>query len=89
MSESRIRRSAQVVARELGHDDGGVLLHLESGNYHGLNPSGWKIWCLIDGERTAGELVTELRARLDDAPPQLEEEVGRFLEGLRERDLIA
>jgi hypothetical protein len=89
LRESRIQKNPRVVARDLGQDGGGVLLHLESGSYHGLNRTGWAIWRLIDGERTAGELLTELRARLDDASAELEDDLATFLEGLRERELIA
>lgn len=88
LEENRIRKSPHVVARVLGEDGGGVLLHLESGSYHGLNPVGWQIWDLIDGERGSGEILVELGARLDNAPPSLEEDVKTFLDGLRERDLI-
>jgi Coenzyme PQQ synthesis protein D (PqqD) len=85
--ENRIKKNPRVVAHELAQD-GGVLLHLESGSYHRLNPIGWQIWDLIDDERTSGKILTELGARLDDAPPSFEEDVRRFLDGLRERDLI-
>jgi hypothetical protein len=86
--ENRIRKSPHVVARVLGQDGGGVLLHVESGSYHGLNAVGWQIWDLIDGERSSGQILLELGARLDNAPPSLEEDVRKFLDGLRERDLI-
>ena len=88
MEENRIRKSPHVVARVLGEDGGGVLLHLESGSYHGLNPVGWQIWDLIDGERSSGEILVELGARLGNPPPSLGEDVRTFLDGLRERDLI-
>lgn len=84
-----IRRNPQVVYRELAGEGGGVLLHLESGAYHGLNETGSLIWDLIDGERTFDVLVAELRLRLDGAPEDLDAETERFLADLRERDLIA
>jgi hypothetical protein len=84
-----IRRNPQVVYRELAGEGGGVLLHLESGAYHGLNETGLLIWGLIDGERTFDELVAELREQLEDAPDDLGDQTGRFLADLRERDLIA
>jgi hypothetical protein len=84
-----IRRNPQVVYRELAGEGGAVLLHLESGAYHGLNETGVLIWSLIDGERTLDELVAELRERLDGAPEDLGAETERFLTDLRERDLLA
>jgi hypothetical protein len=87
--EGVIRKNPQVVYRELAGEGGGVLLHLESGAYHGLNETGLLIWSLIDGERTVAELVTELEGRLEDAPHDLGDQTGRFLADLRDRDLIA
>lgn len=84
-----IRRNPQVVYRELAGDGGGVLLHLESGAYHGLNETGSLIWDLLDGERDFTALVADLREQLDDAPDDLGAETERFLAALRERDLIA
>jgi hypothetical protein len=84
-----IRRNPQVVYRELAGEGGGVLLHLESGAYHGLNETGSLIWDLLDGTRGFDALVAELRKQLDDAPDDLDDEIERFLADLRERDLIA
>jgi hypothetical protein len=83
-----LRKNPQVVYRALA-GEGGVLLHLESGAYHGLNEVGTLIWGLLDEERTLDELVTELRERLLDPPEDLRGEVERFLADLRERDLLA
>jgi Coenzyme PQQ synthesis protein D (PqqD) len=84
-----IRKNPQVVYRELAGEGGGVLLHLESGAYHGLNETGILIWDLIDGERTFDTLVADLREQLADPPDDLDEEAARFLADLRARDLIA
>jgi hypothetical protein len=84
-----IRKNPQVAYRELSGESGAVLLHLETGAYHGLNSTGILIWDLIDGERTRPALVAALREQLDDAPEDLDAEVERFLGDLRERDLIA
>ena len=83
-----IRTNPQAVYRELA-GGGGVLLHLESGAYHGLNETGSLIWDLLDGERDLTALVADLRQQLDDAPDDLGAETERFLADLRERDLIA
>ncbi|HWM13599.1 MAG TPA: PqqD family protein [Gaiellaceae bacterium] len=83
-----IKKNPQVVYRALA-GEGGVLLHLESGAYHGLNEVGTLIWGLLDEERTLDQLVAELRERLLDPPEDLRGEVERFLADLRERDLLA
>ncbi len=44
-----IRKNPQVVYRTLA-GEGGVLLHLESGAYHGLYEVGTLIWGLLDEE---------------------------------------
>lgn len=69
-------------------EDQAVLLHLESGAYHELNPVGAEIWELLDGERGPGEIAAELRARVTDPPADLEAVVTDYLSELRERDLV-
>lgn len=65
-----------------------VLLHLESGAYHELNPVGARIWDLVDGDRSAAEIADELRSRVEDPPEELPEIVTRYLVELRDRDLV-
>jgi Coenzyme PQQ synthesis protein D (PqqD) len=86
--EARIKRNPQVVYREVG-DGGGVLLHLDSGAYHGVNRIGTVIWELLDGERTRADVVAALSDKLEDPPAELEADVDAFLDGLQERDLIS
>jgi hypothetical protein len=87
--DARISKNAQVVSRALGEGEGGVLLHLESGQYHGLNGAGWMAWQVIDGHKGLVDIVTSLRQSFDDAPAHLEADITEFLEGLLARDLIA
>jgi Coenzyme PQQ synthesis protein D (PqqD) len=88
MNEQRkITRNEEVVYRELAAGEGAVLLHVESGAYHGLNGTGSLIWSLIDGDRTRDDIVRELRAQLDDPPSGIEDDVERFLDDLRQRNL--
>jgi hypothetical protein len=86
MVTAGIEKNDLVVFRELAA--GGVLLHLRTGQYHGVNSLGAVIWSLLDGERTQKAVVAEVRARLQDSPPTLEADVERFLDGIRRRDLI-
>jgi hypothetical protein len=85
-SDTKLRRDPQVVYREI-EGDGGVLLHLESGQYHGVNDTGLAVWELLDGERTVAEVIAEFRSRVDDAPGALDQEVREFLGGLSARRL--
>jgi Coenzyme PQQ synthesis protein D (PqqD) len=83
---SRILRNPDVTYRDL--EEGGVLLHLQSGAYHGLNSTGSAIWNLLDGGPTLGDVVAGLGSKLDQVPESLEQDVAGFLQGLRSRDLV-
>ena len=87
-AESKISRSEKAVARRLEEGEGGVILHLESGAYHGVNEVGVVIWELLETEPTVQQLIENLRDRIDDPPPHLEDDVVSFLTQVRERDLI-
>jgi hypothetical protein len=83
-----VERSDRAVFRELV-EGGGVLLHLDSAAYHGVNEIGALIWSLIgDGGIPFERLMVELRARLEDAPSSLEADVTEFVESLSERELV-
>ena len=83
-----IKKHSQVVYRALGDAEGGVLLHIETGQYHGLNSTGALVWRLIDGASTLADIIAQLRESLSDVPPRLEEDVAHFLRDLQERNLI-
>ena len=86
--DSKVRRNAQVVVRELSPGEGGVLLHLETAQYHGVNPVGLLIWEALEDEATVREVVERVRARVKGAPPQLENDVIGFLSRVHDRDLV-
>lgn len=86
--DTKVMRNPDVVARQLSETEGAVLLHLETGAYHGLNPVGLLVWDQIDGERTVADLIAAVREGVFDPPPQLESDVISFLKGALERDLI-
>lgn len=86
--DAKIRPNPQVVVRELAGDEGGVLLHLDSGRYHGINVVGLLIWEALDGERTVSDIVEVVRARIADAPAELEDDVAEFLVAAQERELV-
>lgn len=86
-TRAAIRRNPEAVYRSLRDGQGGVLLHLGSGQYHGLNQTGAWLWELIDGSRTVPEIAAEFRAR-HDAPDGFDGIVEVFCGRLRERDLV-
>jgi hypothetical protein len=83
-----IRPNPRSTFRELAEGSGGVLLHLDTAAYHGLNEMGVAIWALIEPGITFGALVDALRSRITDAPPSLDDDVATFLGELRQRDLV-
>lgn len=85
---SRVERNENVAFRRLAAGEGGVLLHLESGEYHGINEVGCLIWELVDGERTVDEVAVALRDGVEDPPVDLVGEVIVFLDSLQVRDLV-
>jgi hypothetical protein len=88
LPDTPLRKRPDVVYRELAGDEGGVLLAVDTGAYHGVNPTGLMIWELIDGEHGTDEIVAAFRTRLDDAPADLEQDVVDFLAALHERRLV-
>lgn len=86
--DQMIRPNPRSTFRELAEGSGGVLLHLDTAAYHGLNGIGVAIWSLIQPGIRFGALIDELRAQIPDAPPALDDEVATFLGELRERDLV-
>jgi hypothetical protein len=80
-------RNPRVEYRSLGEEEGGVLLHLDTAAYHGLNGVGALAWSLLDGI-TVEKLLEELRSRLEGIPPTFDEEITEFISDLAERDLV-
>jgi hypothetical protein len=85
---TRIQKNPDVVARALAEPDGGVLLHLDSGAYFGVNQVGLLVWELVDGERTINDIIGALRARVANGPPELEHDVEGFIDSVVQRDLV-
>ena len=86
--DQMIRPNPRSTFRELAEGSGGVLLHLDTAAYHGLNEIGVAIWSLIQPGITFGALVDALRSQITDAPAALDDDVATFLDDLRERDLV-
>jgi hypothetical protein len=84
-----IARGDHAAARMFDDGQGGVVLHVGSGAYHGINRIGAVIWDSLPEEGAAlGDVVARVRAQLDDAPADLEDDVIEFFEQLAERDLV-
>jgi hypothetical protein len=84
----RIVPNPRAVYRKLAEGSGGVVLHLDTAAYHGVNETGAYIWSLLDGGVTFGGVLERLRTDMEGAPDALEDEVRAFVEALRERNLV-
>jgi pyrroloquinoline quinone biosynthesis protein D len=95
LSEDRYRRKAGVVWREeeearqdavealdRGEDasEEGTLIIVDGGAIFELNLLGADVWKLLDGERTAGDIVRELLAVYDVEEEVLAADVAAFLD---------
>jgi Coenzyme PQQ synthesis protein D (PqqD) len=84
-----IRPTTTLAYQELADGVGGVLLHLETGQYHGVNSVGALVWSLVGDGTSFGDLVDAVREQVEDAPEDLADDVAAFLSELHARDLIA
>lgn len=86
---TRVRRNPRVVFRELSGDGGGaVLVHLDTGAYHGLNAVGMVLWELLAEARTVAELEAWLAERVTDVPDTAGADLAAFVADLHARDLV-
>ena len=57
----------------------------EEANYiYTLNKVGQKVWNLIDGKKTLGEIKKNILKKFDTTPEETEKELSRFLKDLKE-----
>lgn len=84
-----LSRNDRVVFRKLAPGQGGVLLHLDTGAYFGLNETGAVLWELVDGrELTVDGLVDEFLSQVTGAPPEARAEIRQYLDALIDRGLL-
>lgn len=83
--ELTFRRNPDVVFRSI--EKGGVLLNTKSGSYHEVNSTAAEIWDALDMPSTRSELLEQMRDRFGDVP-DLDSDIGEFIEMLADRDLI-
>ena len=87
--DTAVSRNPRAAFRKLGEGGGGVILHLDTAEYHGVNEIGSLVWSLLEaGQRTFDSLVESLRADIENPPEDLSKDISEFLEGLQQRDLV-
>jgi Coenzyme PQQ synthesis protein D (PqqD) len=84
-----VQPSPRAVFRRLAPGNGGVLLHLDTAGYFGVNEVGRVLWELLgdDGMRL-DELVAAARRSFDSPPDELPDDVTDFVRALSERGLV-
>lgn len=65
-----------------------ALLHLDANQPVVLEGTAAAIWELIDGQRTAEEILAELEASFEDQSGQMASQVADFLTHLQKQQLI-
>lgn len=85
-----VHHSPRAVFRRLADGEGGVVLHLDTAGYFGLNEVGCALWEAIGpGGSTYDELMAHLRAAYPDAPDSADDDLRIFLHELSRRSLLA
>ena len=87
-SQTLISRNPRVVHRNLVDGQGGVLLHLDTGAYHGVNEIGALVWTLLEGEPPFDRLLTELACNVNSVPADVANQISSYLVDLERRDLV-
>lgn len=65
-------------------DDWAVLFNPDTAGAVGINPVGVAVWKRMDGKRSLGEIVSEIKNNFEDAPDAALEEVTAFVNTLAE-----
>jgi Coenzyme PQQ synthesis protein D (PqqD) len=81
-----VRVPDHVVYREFAQET--VLLNLETGQYHGVNPTGGKMLDSLDRAATVGDSAAELAGHFGRDRAEMEQDVCSFCIDLLERGLV-
>ena len=78
--DARVAAGEDVLAREVEGDT--VLLSMAQAEYYGLNPTGTRIWQLLQEPRQLREICRTLASEFDVEPAILERDVLSVVEDL-------
>jgi Coenzyme PQQ synthesis protein D (PqqD) len=84
---SRVRVPQGVVYRSFVKET--VILNLETGLYHGLNPTGGRMLATLDQAPSVREAASRLAAEYERPLEEIESDLCGFCEALVERGLLA
>ncbi len=83
---SMVKRNTQIISGDV--DGETVMMSIESGNYHSLNPTGNRIWEILENPCTVGSIIEVLKGEYQVDDESLKVETCRFLEKLLDRNII-
>jgi len=83
---ARLRVPQHVVYRDFVSET--VVLNLETGRYHGLNPTGGRILDALERSETVAEAAQKLAVEYDQGPSEVEVDVLAFCSDLLTRGLV-
>jgi hypothetical protein len=83
---ARIRVPEHVVYRAF--PDETVILNLQTGRYHGLNPTGRQMLDALERADSVAAALSELTEHYDVSPGELERDLRGLCAGLLERNLV-
>lgn len=69
-------------------DDETVVVHLGTGRIHHTNPTGSRVWELLQEGRSLGEIIQTLASEFEASPADLERDVTDFLEVLEREKVV-
>jgi len=81
ISELKIIANSSIVFRE-EFDNWALLFNPDTGDVYGLNPVGSFIMKQLDGTLTAKDFVEKIKTSFDDVSPDIDQDVGSFLDEL-------
>jgi hypothetical protein len=85
-SRSTVKVPEHVVHRDFAHET--VILNLDTGQYHGLNPVGGRMLTLMQTGATVGEAATRLAEEFKQPVESIETDLVAFCSDLADRGLI-
>ena len=84
--DARVRIPAGVVRRAFADET--IVLHLGTGQYHGLNPTAAAMVDALAAGTAPRQVAADVAAQAGVAPARVEADLRVLLAGLRERELI-
>lgn len=79
-------QNQETASRDIGGEV--FVAHPVTGELHGFNEIGARIWGLLDGTRTVAEIVSIIEAEYETSHSSAESDTIEFLAELEEKDLI-